>query len=203
MNRQFFRFGPDEVYVDGGPYLGDTVEQFIRAVGGDFRHIHAFEPAAANNAEIRKRLHTLQNDYARDFAGRITLNDNGLWSADTTLHFNPGDVINPLDPQQHVLPNAAHLVEAGMLGHVYDAATEQAASVRVPATSIDRATDGDASFIRLEIEGAELEALRGAVGTISRNRPQMALSVHHKPKDLTAIPGFLAGLDTPYRLGFR
>jgi len=203
VNRQFFSFGPDEVYVDGGPYLGDTVEQFIRAVGGDFRHIHSFEPVAANNTEIRKRLYTLQNEYARDFAGRITLSDKGLWSSEATLHFNPGGVINPFDAHNRVLPNAAHLVEAGMLGHVYDAATEQAASVKVPVTSIDRATNGDASFIKLEIEGAELEALKGAVDTIRRNRPQMALSVYHKPEDLTAIPGFLAELDSPYRLGFR
>lgn len=203
VNRQFFKFGDSEVYVDGGPYHGDTIEQFIRATKGDFRHIHSFEPAAGNNAEIRKRLYTLHNEYAQEFAGRISLSEKGLWSSDTTLHFNPGGVINALDPRSRVLPTAAHLVEGGMLSHVYDSSAEQAASIKVPVTSIDAATGGDATFIKLEIEGAELEALKGAVQTIRRMRPQMALSVYHKPEDLITIPGFLAEQDTGYKLGFR
>ena len=203
INRQFFRFSDEEVYVDGGPYHGDTVEQFIRAVNGRFRRIHSFEPAAGNNAEIRKRLHALQNEYAEVFAGRISLLEKGLWSSDTVLDFNPGGVIDPFDGLNHILPTAAHLVDGGMLSRVYDKATEKAAAIRVPVTTIDAATNSDASFIKLEIEGAELEALKGAIETIRRNRPQMALSVYHKPEDLITIPAFLEQTDANYKLGFR
>jgi len=203
INRQFFHFDDNEICVDGGAWQGDTLEQFIRATGGRFRHVYSFEPVAANNHAIRKRLYALQNEYTDDFAGRISLIEKGLWSRDTVLHFNTGGVINPFDARSDVLPTAAHVVEAGMLGHIYDDAAERAASIKVPVTSIDAATGGEATFIKLEIEGSELEALNGAVETIRRNHPQMALSVYHKPEDFSTIPEFVEGLDIPYKLGFR
>lgn len=61
----------------------------------------------------------------------------------------------------------------------------------------------DATFIKLDVEGAELEALRGAAGTIKRNRPKLAVCLYHKPGDLFEIPLFIKSLVPEYRLYLR
>ncbi len=41
------------------------------------------------------------------------------------------------------------------------------------------------------MEGAELEVCEGAVETIKKFRPKMAISVYHKPEDIVKIPKFI------------
>jgi len=74
--------------------------------------------------------------------------------------------------------------------------------VSVEADTIDRAAP-DATFIKLDIEGAELEALKGAAETIRRNRPKLAVCVYHKPGDLFEIPLFIKSLAPEYRFYLR
>ena len=59
------------------------------------------------------------------------------------------------------------------------------------------------SHLRLEIEGAELAALNGARGLISRCRPSMAISAYHKPSDFLDIAAFLREVDLGYRMSVR
>lgn len=203
FSRQFLRFDEREIYVDGGAFNGDTVEAFIRAVGGRFARVHAFEPSAANNEQIRSRLRRLQDEFIESLAPRVTLHGKGLWDGDAVLRFNPNRTVDEADLGTTAGALAAHLVEAGMLDHVYDDADEDAVAVKVPVTSIDAATDRTATFIKLEIEGAELQALRGARESIARNRPQMAISIYHKPEDLLTLTDFVLEADRGYTLGFR
>jgi hypothetical protein len=43
-------------------------------------------------------------------------------------------------------------------------------------------------FIKMNIEGAEIDALKGATRTIRRWRPKLAISAYHRPSDLWRIP---------------
>jgi len=61
----------------------------------------------------------------------------------------------------------------------------------------------DATFIKLDVEGAELEALKGAASTIRRNKPKLAVCLYHKPGDLTEIPLFIKSLAPDYRFFLR
>lgn len=81
-------------------------------------------------------------------------------------------------------------------------AVSEAGEVSVETETVDRAAP-DATFIKLDIEGAELEALRGAAETIRRNRPKLAVCVYHKPGDLFKIPLFIKSLVPEYRLYLR
>ena len=54
-------------------------------------------------------------------------------------------------------------------------------------------------FVKMDIEGAELDSLKGGEQTIRRHRPKLAISLYHKPDDFDAIPRWLAGLDLGYQ----
>lgn len=202
-NRQFFKFSDKEVYVDGGTFIGYTVEQFIRAVGGAFSHVYAFEPANANRAQILGRLQKLQDEFVQPLAGRVSISEKGLWNKDTTLLFNPTQTIDTFGVGTPNNTQSAHLVDSGILGHLYDKSAEESVAFNVPVTTIDNATDANATFIKLEIEGAELEALNGARKTIERMRPKMAISIYHKPEDLVTLTDFVIQTGQDYKLGFR
>jgi FkbM family methyltransferase len=107
----------------------------------------------------------------------ITVLNKGLWSAPATLPFA-----------------VWHGTSAS--------AVSGAGEVSIEAQTVDRAAP-DATFIKLDIEGAELEALKGAAGTIKRNRPKLAVCVYHKPGDLFEIPLYIRSLVPAYRLYLR
>jgi hypothetical protein len=55
-------------------------------------------------------------------------------------------------------------------------------------------------FIKMDIEGFELRALRGACRTLHTYKPRLAISLYHSPSDFVTIPGFLKDLGLGYRL---
>ena len=58
-------------------------------------------------------------------------------------------------------------------------------------------------YIKLDIEGAELDMLHGAAKTISRWKPKMAISAYHKPEDLWTLAGYVKSLRSDYEFKFR
>lgn len=77
----------------------------------------------------------------------------------------------------------------------------------VEVTTIDRAVGDDkVAFIKMDVEGAELEALKGARKIIERDMPVLAISAYHKQEDLiTLIPYMsrLCGGNRRYQLYLR
>lgn len=59
------------------------------------------------------------------------------------------------------------------------------------------------TFIKLDVEGAELEALRGARESIRRCRPRLAVCLYHKKNDIVDIPSYVLDLVPEYRLHIR
>ncbi|PPT90685.1 FkbM family methyltransferase [Xanthomonas theicola] len=202
-NRQFFKFSDHETYVDGGAFNGDTIEGFLRACKGQFKRIHSFEPSSHNNSLIRIRLNALQDQYLKPLAPSITLHEKGLWNSNTTLRFNPGQIVPDFETPGFAQTQSAHLLDSNIIGHIYDKSHEDNVAITVPVTTIDDATERTATFIKLEIEGSELKALHGARQTIEKNRPKMAISLYHKPEDLLTLTDFVAETDKDYKLGFR
>ena len=43
----------------------------------------------------------------------------------------------------------------------------------------------------MDIEGSELKALEGAIKTLKRCKPALAISIYHRKEDLITIPQFL------------
>jgi hypothetical protein len=58
-------------------------------------------------------------------------------------------------------------------------------------------------FIKMDIEGSEMEALKGAASTIKNRKPCLAISVYHKPEGIVTIPAFLQNLVPEYKFYLR
>jgi hypothetical protein len=63
--------------------------------------------------------------------------------------------------------------------------------------------DAPPGFIKMDIEGAELDALKGAENTIRRYRPILAVCLYHRAEDIYEIPIFVKGICPDYRLFTR
>jgi hypothetical protein len=55
----------------------------------------------------------------------------------------------------------------------------------------------------MDIEGFELNALKGAKEIIKKNKPKLAICVYHKANDIREITNFILSLNPNYRLYFR
>lgn len=74
-------------------------------------------------------------------------------------------------------------------------------TAQVPEVALDTCLHNvDVNFLKLDVEGHELEALSGALATIRRHRPVLAVAGYHRWDDLWRIPEFISGLDLGYRL---
>ena len=67
----------------------------------------------------------------------------------------------------------------------------------------DIAKEENVTFIKLDIEGAEMKALQGAENVIRRCRPKLAVCVYHRPEDLFTIPQYIKELNLDYKLYLR
>ena len=77
-------------------------------------------------------------------------------------------------------------------------------TVRCDLVSIDEVVEEQGlesvDCIKLDVEGGELDALRGAENTIRRFWPRLVICLYHKPEDIIALPLFVKSLVRDYRL---
>jgi FkbM family methyltransferase len=88
---------------------------------------------------------------------------------------------------------------AGESSHVTSAGDLVVQAVRLD----DVLPSFDATDLKMDIEGAEPEALAGAVQLIQRNRPRLAVCVYHRADHLWSIPAAVEALDLDYDFFLR
>lgn len=75
---------------------------------------------------------------------------------------------------------------------------------KVKAVKIDSMVGDDkVTFIKMDIEGAELEALEGAASTIRKCHPRLAICIYHKPEDVILIADYILSLNPDYKFIIR
>ena len=86
--------------------------------------------------------------------------------------------------------------------HIADKIDE--GTVEVACTTIDNTLNGNrCDFIKMDIEGAEWEALHGAKDTIQRYHPKLAISIYHRDDDMVRIPEYIHELVPEYNIYIR
>lgn len=179
-DHQYFEFPAlfrrGTAFVDCGCLNCRTSYQFVDWCGGDYSKIFAFEPDPISASICRKNLAERE---IRDFQ----LIEAGLSDHVGTAAFRTG------------LYNCSHIVEEG---------SGEEHVETLPLTTIDQTVGEERiGFIKMDVEGAEYDALHGARGVILRDRPLLALSVYHRTGDMLAIMDYLHGLVPEYRFWLR
>lgn len=59
------------------------------------------------------------------------------------------------------------------------------------------------TYIKMDIEGAEQEALKGCRKIIQAYKPKLAICIYHKPEDLYEIPAMIKEINPEYKLYVR
>ena len=76
--------------------------------------------------------------------------------------------------------------------------------ISVDVEKIDDIVKGaPVNFIKMDIEGSELSALKGAAQTIIKNKPVLAICAYHKSEDLITLPQYIKSLRDDYKLYLR
>lgn len=163
----------EEVFIDCGCYDFKSSLNFMEWCSGNYKRIVAFEPSPSQYPMCVENIKGYRD---------VTLYPYALWDQDMELR---------------LVDNGA-----GTSGRVTDFTGENI--VKIEAVRLDDVLDGkEATFIKMDIEGAELNALKGAEQTIRKYRPKLAICVYHKPEDILEIPDFILSIHDDYQLYIR
>lgn len=91
------------------------------------------------------------------------------------------------------------VVSAGYGSHIVESESQ---SVRLGCLDTIL-QDKRVTLIKMDIEGAEMDALKGAQKMISMQHPKLAISVYHKLDDMWKIPQYIKELCSDYKLSLR
>ena len=172
-----------EVFIDGGCFDCNTDKAFIKWCKGNYRKIYAFEPDRENYEKCLKKCR-------EEGIADIELYQRGLWDCETELSFEAGD-----GQGSKISEEDASISHAGENGSNV---------IKISTAAIDDVVgDEKVSFIKLDVEGAELKALQGAYRTIRTYHPRLAISIYHKPEDVIEILEYILSLHDDYKLYIR
>jgi FkbM family methyltransferase len=162
-----------EAFVDCGAYDGDTLQSFLRRQGPDFGSVEAFEPDAMNYQRLQKYVAALPAP-VRD---KISTHPCAVGARTERVSFT------------------AMGSEASAVGQGVD----QIDCVHLDGFLGDRSP----SYIKMDIEGSEPDALVGGRALIEKHLPILAVCVYHQQDHLWRIPLLIHSMSDQYRFFLR
>ena len=131
------------------------------------------------------QVECLRRNFEEEIAsGRVVVAPKGLWSSEGSMSLHVG------------------VLNSGISSLVIERGGED---VEVALTTIDQLVSDlrlpRVDYIKLDIEGAEREALRGARRTLANHRPRILLESYHRHDDLEVLPRIIAEAQPDYKLG--
>jgi FkbM family methyltransferase len=164
----------DIVYVDGGAYDGDTLRRFLAKQDSEFAAAIVVEPDPENAERLGSYVGTL-----------------------------PSAIRERIEVRQAAIAGTRGVAEFASTGDM-SATLRRGGSTLVDTILLHDLIDRDeTAFVKLDIEGAEYDALAAGEAVLKRRRPLIAAAVYHLPADLWRIPLLLHDLSVGYRLFLR
>ena len=173
FDRDLLSLVEHDTYVDVGAYIGDTLSGYKQKYGRLCRNYICFEPNDEN-------LKLLKQSIDLDDIQNVRVVEKGISDKKRVLAF---------------ITDSGAATRVSNDGDVY-----------IECTSIDEellSADYDDAIIKMDIEGSEYEALKGAQKFISKYHPVLEICVYHKPDDIYKLPLFIKDLYAGYKLYFR
>lgn len=181
VERQYFpddiiKLSQHEVFVDCGAYTGDTLEIFSRLVE-TFDRYYALEP---DNKSFKQLNNVMEKAKQKGYAIHLPV---GVSEKRERVCFS-------------------HATASSKI--IYDASSMDDYEC-VEVDSIDNLLrqENNVTFIKMDIEGEELSALRGAQKIIQKYKPRLAVCLYYKREDLITIPQYLKYLVPEYKFYMR
>lgn len=163
----------NEVFVDVGVYDLASSIDFMEWTDYKFKKIYAFEPDPSCYKKALQKRDSLQDDLKE----KIEIIPKGLSSKNGYLDF-PAEY-NPLG-------NSCEK------------------TISVETITLDSHLNGEkVTFIKMDVEGAEMDVLQGMSETIKKHKPRIAVCIYHKHEDIFEIAEYLLGLVPEYKLYLR
>jgi len=164
---------PDEVFVDCGSFDGDSIRSFNRHWGGEFRHAFAFEPDPANRGALATNME------AMGIGDRVTVMPYAVGNINGQVSF----ALNSSASSHVTTQDAGATVECRRLD-----------DIEWPLVP---------TYIKMDIEGAEPEALAGGSELLRRHQPVLAVCTYHRSEHLWQIPNLIRSIAPEYNLFLR
>ncbi|WP_307761429.1 FkbM family methyltransferase [uncultured Phascolarctobacterium sp.] len=171
--RALIKPGTDESYLDLGAYTGDTLEEWGRLTDWRWRLALAVEPDRRNCRKLRLLAERLAQQGLP-----VEVYESGIWSEAGELSFS----------------------DSGGRQSTFVGAQKRT----VPVTTIDEVAAGrPISYIKMDVEGAEAQAIAGGRGTIARYKPKIFMAAYHYDADIFRLPMLLWKLVPEYKIYLR
>lgn len=153
--QHFYKAKTGDIVIDAGANMGHIAIYLSRQVGENGR-VYCFEPDKFNVERLNNNRQL--ND---DLPDNISIEDLLLWNENILVDFE----------------------EAGTVGSSAVWFSDNANVVKKQAVTLDSWTEkkqlSRLDFIKMDIEGAEIEALDGAVEILGKYKPNFAIASYH------------------------
>lgn len=183
--RQYFEFPKlyrkGTAFIDGGCLNCDDDYRFASWCDDAYSYIMAFEPDPKNHQKCEERLNNCHLRNMQLIKAGLARN-----TAEATFSSNAN--------------GGSYLVESKPMSGF----AREKDRIIVKTYALDElVSEKEIGFIKLDIEGAEWDALHGAQKTIIRDKPLLALSVYHRNGDVLALMDYLNEMVPEYRFWLR
>lgn len=176
FREEFFKPSKEDIYVDGGTFDGDSIENFIK-YNPNFKKIYAFE-ADKRNYKLFEESFIYQA-----YKDKIATYNLGIYDKKTKMNFR------------------SDLGVSSYIGN--DSCANNGLAEEIDCVSIDEMIKDKVTFIKMDIEGSEMKAIEGARNQIVNNKPNLAICIYHKIDDLWNIPLLIAEMVPEYKIYIR
>lgn len=168
---------PGDYIIDAGACFGDTALVFAATAGND-GFVYSFDPLESHCNIVTHNINQNQE---------IIKNIRLFWCG---LGDKCIDATSTAESEHRLEP-----------GFKIDFASDPSAySVKTIDSLVDSGDIQKIDFIKMDIEGYELRALKGAARAISRFKPKLAISIYHRNEDMYEIPQYVHDLGLGYKL---
>lgn len=166
------RLKDNEVFVDCGAYIGDTLDEYNIRMNGKWKEYCLFEADPSVFMEMKNHINDCR--YSRCSCYNV-----GCWDKKERLYFQ-------------------------CTGSGSSQISEKKYDQVINADALDNVLKGkDVTVIKMDVEGAEQKALKGAEGIIRSQHPKLAISNYHSLDDFLHIPIILQNFHKDYNIYLR
>lgn len=160
-------------YIDCGAYVGDSLELFIEK-GGSGAMYYCFEM----DKEIYQILNKNIREKYSDYKNNIKIYPYGVGEQTMQMTYIEDDTGG---------------------SRLDNNASKKAQIIALDDLCFETKID----FLKMDIEGAEQQALRGSTNLIRRDKPVLAISMYHSFRQIVELPQIIRQLDDNYHMYIR